>query len=434
MGKEWDDDRNSRLTDWVGWLFLIMQQAYRVLKPGGHMFVWALPRISHKTAYAIEEAGFDIRDCVYHVQGQGFPKSTDISKQIDRMAGAEREVVGENRYHSAGRKNMIWDSVERGRYDTLATTSEAKQWEGWGTALKPAVECWWLVRKPLSENTVAENVLRWGTGALNIDANRIGAEERINLRAGNNDGGNSLHMSVQGMPKDAKPTIAYGRWPSHLLLSHTSECKRVGVEHKTPRKPIRDTGSATTGEIYGQYAKRSTSVPPDSTREVWECVEGCPVAEIDRQSTGVSRYFQQLSPDPPFLYTAKASRREREMGRETLPAKGRAELTGRKEGSRGLVGDDGNNPYNGANWQTPVTNGHPTVKPLALMRWLIQLITPPQGIVLDMFAGSGSTLIAAKQLGYQYIGIELSEDYCTIARARLSAVTGGEAMKSDGEY
>lgn len=189
MGREWDSDKGGR-TQWVGWLSQVMREALRCLKPGGHALVWALPRTSHWTALALEDAGFEIRDCVYHLFGSGFPKSLDISKAIDKMADAEREVIG----HVDGRGSYdgsirtprekftgnVWNNGEAGGTTlapiTAPATPEAQQWQGYGTALKPAVECWWLCRKPLSESSIAANVLRWSTGAINIDACRVGAE------------------------------------------------------------------------------------------------------------------------------------------------------------------------------------------------------------------------------------------------------------------
>lgn len=153
-----------------------MRECLRVMKPGAHGLVWALPRTSHWTATALEDAGFEIRDCVYHLFGSGFPKSLDVSKAIDKAAGVEGEIIGKNPAYRD--KAYTWSGGQgetpmRPEFKRGPATDAAKQWAGWGTALKPAVECWWLVRKPCSEKTVAANVLKWGTGALNIDASRI---------------------------------------------------------------------------------------------------------------------------------------------------------------------------------------------------------------------------------------------------------------------
>lgn len=210
MGKAWDGDKGGR-DQWVGWLTAVMRECMRVMKPGAHGVVWAIPRTSHWTAWALEDAGFEIRDRVSHLFGTGFPKSLDVSKAIDRAAGAKRKVVGvrpiayanspsgytSTSRNSTARNGGIWNPVtgetEHGRPITEPATDSAKQWDGWGTALRPACEDWWLIRKPL-DGTVAKNIERWGVGGLNIDACRFGAEAT---------GG------AGGRP---------GRWPTNLIL------------------------------------------------------------------------------------------------------------------------------------------------------------------------------------------------------------------------
>jgi DNA modification methylase len=403
MQKEFDSDRGGRV-QWVAWLADIMAETMRVLKPGGHALVWALPRTSHWTACALEDAGFEIRDKLYHIFGSGYPKSLNISKAIDAHLGAEREKVKvpvnpNVLMTNANNYSRPW--VEKARetgYHELAgetpVTSEAQQWHNWGTATKPAVEEWILCRRPLSESSVARNVLKWGTGGLNIGAARIGSERRENRG-----------MSSLGVMHDdawqAKEitTTAIGRWPSHLLLSHAAECL------------------------------------PDS------CVEGCPVLDLDRQSGvrksgatrhwpdqqfteantygnpsrakhymraasegGASRYFQQ------FYYSSKASREERNLGCESLPARSVAHM-----GHEHFEPDQVTQRF----VTQPQANIHPCVKPQPLMRWFCQLITPPHGIVLDPFTGSGSTGVAAIAEGLQFVGIELDPEYAKIAHARI---------------
>src|SRR5271166_2991347 len=184
MNLEFDSDKGGR-DQWVSWLTSIMGEAKRVLKHGGHALVWALPRTSHWSACAVENAGFEIRDIIAHVFGSGFPKSLDISKAIDKMAGAEREVLKTlpagtgplKRGHVSSTGGGMSIGTERSPElkVTAPSTDAAKEWEGWGTALKPAHEHWILARKPITEDTVAENVLKWGTGGINVDASRIAA-------------------------------------------------------------------------------------------------------------------------------------------------------------------------------------------------------------------------------------------------------------------
>jgi DNA modification methylase len=390
MQKEFDSDRGGRV-QWVAWLAAIMAEALRVLKPGGHVLVWALPRTSHWTACALEDAGFEIREKLYHLFASGFPKSLDISKAIDHLAGAERDVIGA-RVYADGTKGHISTCMHEGylrpymqdsslqKNETLPATPEAKQWDGWGTALKPAVEEWILCRRPLSESSVAKNVLKWGTGGLNIGAARIGSELRENR------GMSSLGVMHDDTWQAKKiTTSAFGRWPSHLLLSHAAECL------------------------------------PDA------CVESCPIFDLDRQSEarrrgaapqfaeatyslkaggdrGASRYFQQ------FYYSPKASREERNLGCETLPARRVAHM-----GHEHFESDQVTQRF----VTQPQANIHPCVKPQLLMRWLCRLITPPHGIILDPFTGSGSTGVAAIAAGFQFIGVELDPEYAAIAHARI---------------
>jgi len=210
MGKDWDKDKGGR-TEWVAWMTEVMGETLRLLKPGGHALVWALPRTSHWTAWALEEAGFEIRDCVYHVFGSGFPKSHNISKAIDKMKGAERgsdyiptngNVYGQGKAKAAG-----VDRTPGAILTHAPATPEAEQWDGWGTALKPAVECWWLVRKPFP-GTVAGNVLEWGTGGINVDGCRVEAVDenyeknsnRDNVKShwGNSNGNTNVKANPQG--------------------------------------------------------------------------------------------------------------------------------------------------------------------------------------------------------------------------------------------
>lgn len=207
MGKEWDHHKGGR-DQWVAWMTDVMRECHRVLKPGAHGLVWALPRTSHWTAWALEEAGFEIRDSVHHIFGSGFPKSMDVSKAIDKAAGAERKRVPGGQ----GGKNTILGARKTGE----AISGEAKQWDGWGTALKPAHEVWWLIRKPLGEKTVAKNVLKHGTGALNIDASRVGTHDQINQCASSL--GNNKTMDG-GKAKKQEPTVNQGRFPSNQIVS-----------------------------------------------------------------------------------------------------------------------------------------------------------------------------------------------------------------------
>lgn len=228
MGKEWDRDKGGR-NQWIAWMTQIAAECLRVLKPGGHAFVWSLPRTSHWTATAWEDAGFEPRDCVYHIFGSGFPKSLDISKAIDKAAGAEREVVGSNQYAGRRIESSGPDNGDAcyGQYGipgniTAPATPAARQWDGWGSALKPAAECWWLFRKPLSEKTIAANVLRWGCGGINVDGGRIEwafeGERDIADRATKGSNG----YSGKGLSKHGGKPVPLGRFPANVIFDEAA--------------------------------------------------------------------------------------------------------------------------------------------------------------------------------------------------------------------
>lgn len=230
MGKSWDEDKGGRL-QWIKWFAEVMHESLRVLKPGGYGLVWALPRTSHWTATALEEAGFEIRDCIYHIFGSGFPKSLDIGKAIDKLQGNKREVV-KTRTDGAGNgtsDNIMYDAEHK--FAATKVFNETKgnsQWEGFGTALKPAVECWWLIRKPLSEKTVAQNVLKWGTGGLNIDGSRVeyvsdyDEKHQGDIARGQDNATNGKFFGGKGK-SIASTHTPKGRFPSHLILSYPED-------------------------------------------------------------------------------------------------------------------------------------------------------------------------------------------------------------------
>lgn len=368
MGKDWDRDKGGR-REWVAWMTEVMAECLRVLKPGGHGLVWALPRTSHWMVWALEDAGFEVRDCLTHVFGSGFPKSMDVSKAIDKAAGAEREVVGQRKLTGTARKSTTHTGhgagsvngadprnyIETFQQITAPATDLAKQWQGWGTALKPASEHWWLVRKPLA-GTVAANVERYGTGALNIDASRVAGAKPSTTRGA--EGQNGL-----------------GRWPPNIVLSHTEDCTESACDETCAVAELdRQSGSS------GAKAKRSEirGTRPGGFGNVGaEKGTSLPNGPMYGDSGGASRFF------PVFRYQAKALSKERKV-----------------EG---------------------LTAQHPTQKPIALMEWLVTLVTPPGGVILDPFMGSGTTGVAAVRKGFRFVGIEREDEYLAIARARIEA-------------
>jgi predicted methyltransferase len=428
MGKSWDSGDNfiENMTE-------IYKECLRVMKSGAHGLVWALPRTSHWTATALESAGFEVRDVITHLFGSGFPKSLNISKAIDKMG------------------------LDSGQY------------QGYGTALKPAAEFWLLVRKPLSEKTVAQNVLKHGCGGLNIDKSRIYATnkswenyqnlcglcvdhveknvkhipqvkkecivaenvdmkdlesqhgiaqesttiegtgclektstENINVNLNtciygkNTTAQSQKDISSTTLMKTKKTTglktcslcgreitldctikeNQSGRFPANLVLSHNEDCECVGNKEVktssllTTHKISEAEKITMSGKHYDRSPNKDYGVGGTEKVQNWQCTEGCAVKMLGEPSR--------------FFYSAKVSPSERNAGLENIK------------------------------------NGHPTVKPQKLMQYLVKLITPPKGVVLDCFMGSGSTGLAANTLGFSFMGIEKEKDYFEIAEKRIN--------------
>ena len=278
MGKAWDYDVPT---------VEVWREVLRVLKPGGHLLAFAGTRTQHRMAVQIEDAGFEIRDMIAWVYGSGFPKSLDVSKAIDKAAGAEREVVGTRVADDIRGGNM--HAANRGERHviniTAPATPAAQQWAGWGTALKPALEPITVARKPLV-GTVAANVLEHGTGAINVDGCRVGTEQRYNPPAGNKAGGNSLNMSAVGMPEDADGRTAAGRWPANLI--HDGSGEVVGLFPQT-----------TSGSF------REGTIQQSRIHNVAKGVEAERVRNARASDSGSAARF---------FYCPKASKRERGEG------------------------------------------------------------------------------------------------------------------------
>jgi DNA modification methylase len=385
MGKKWDYDVPS-VEVWA--------ECLRVLKPGGHLLAFAGTRTQHRMCVRIEDAGFEIRDMIAWVYGSGFPKSLDVSKAIDKAAGAEREVVGDKTFAdgSKARKTQklggnatFSDEVSResNLVLTAPATEAARQWQGWGTALKPALEPITVARKPLSEGTVAANVLAHGTGALNIDGCRV--EDTVetwpatrSFRSGISSGYTEGIEKGATQSAGAAPT---GRWPANLIHDGSGEVLGAFPSVKTGVCPAHASG---TNSVYGDFAKRGDNRP----------------AANGGDTGSAARFF----------YCAKASKKDRDDGLDHLPE------------MKSSVGD--NRPggdFNEGLGKTPGVrrNHHPTVKPIDLMRYLVRLVTPPGGMVLDPFMGSGSTGKAAMLDGFRFIGIERERKYFDIACKRI---------------
>lgn len=364
MGKKWDYDVPSKE---------VWQECLRVLKPGGYLLSFAGTRTQHRMAVNIEDAGFEIRDMIAWVYGSGFPKSLNIGKAIDKLQGNERVSIGEkiapdgvpySKRMKEGHGPAYGDSTY-GNYDNNPMDTKGNsEWEGWGTALKPALEPITVARKPLSEKTVAENVLKWGTGGINIDGSRVGMEERTFESKGIRPGANNIVGDNWGGGQGIKEV--QGRFPANLIHDGSEEV---------------------------------TDLLNDSAR---------------------------------FFYCAKASKADRDEGlegfeNEKYTAGNYSQSPVCKTCDKTLNGTNNHTQCSGGVYYREMAskitkNNHPTVKPTKLMQYLVKLVTPKGGVVLDPFMGSGSTGKACKLEGFDFIGIEREEEYIEIAKARIGAV------------
>lgn len=334
MGKSWDDFEPKEFQEWCEeWASLALD----ALKPGGHLLAFGGGRTEHRLKTGVEDAGFEIRGTVTWHYSNGFPKGLDVSKDIDKRRDADREVIGTRETASGARAYP--ESDDRGEIEpsgdpddhdgvyeyTAPATDDAEEWDGWKTTLKPATEFVAVARKPISEDSVAENVLEHGTGALNIDGCRVDGES--------------------------------GRYPSNVVFDEAEAgCLDAKNDETSGTGSELRAGELSEGQRYHESGGTDFEATPGRRR-------------ID--SGGPSRYF----------YTSKATKAERT-------------LNGR------------------------IKNGHPTVKPLDLMEWLVTLVTREDQLVVDPFCGTGTTCRAAKALGRHYLGIEENPRWADVARVR----------------
>jgi site-specific DNA-methyltransferase (adenine-specific) len=481
------------------WHYVWAVEALRVLKPGGYLLAFGGTRTYHRLACAVEDAGFEIKDSKVWLYGQGFPKSLNVSRAIDKTlapdagGGEGRDELGvgdidpetggtilevDERKHEPGNTlSGAGDARPVRRFVTEPVTEEAKKWQGWGTALKPAHEPICLARKPLI-GSVVRNVLEHGTGALNVDGCRVGWGEEGDLseerrEAGYSEeakkalGGTAAAENESGFTGEVEGAdSSLGRWPANVLMTHHPDCRQVGA------KVVRGDGHfprASTPSMFQARGHRDgdeRSLLEDTVPE-YECVEGCPVRELDEQSGqsrsaggqigktsdqggdvyeggwahaergdpgygdegGASRFFATfegcgaesigaeptcapIEPDSQsrFLYAAKADPFERNAGLDDFEE--RPVLWSSGEQNPGSFQSEGS--------RRAARNDHPTVKPINVMRWLVRLVTPPGGLVLDPFMGSGTTGIACALEGFRFLGVERDEHFAEIAAARIA--------------
>jgi site-specific DNA-methyltransferase (adenine-specific) len=546
--------RLSAMVEYQLWFQQVAAECLRVLKPGGHLLAFGGTRTYHRMAVAIEDAGFEIRDSLHWIYGSGFPKSLDVSKAIDKQAGAEREVIGYGKGVTVASDDNQYGGINRGAVGikqtaidvpiTAPATDAAKGWQGWGTALKPAHEPIVVARKPLI-GTVAGNVLQWGTGAINIDGTRVAHKSEADRLSATPQGRVTSNKSAGAAPdvdnlgrvEIERPDNSSGRWPANIVFTHNHDCADICTEGCPVRELDGQSGTSITRPTTGGTNKTKRSAMAGGA------MNSAPSTHND--SGGASRFFTVTEWDAQFRYVAKPGKRERNAGLklcecDKLSRHSETEKSWDNEDQQAQHPEDteqsqkrdtdesGTPTSSDSAWSTsssgntttgqspkdiksttptttnlttelrtfnlstapttsestPVANcatinggspaecvenlnqstsatgtsakkvgrstddadpatseslskananassllcprcdgvrgGHPTVKPLALMRWLVRLVTPPNGTVLEPFAGSGTTLVACHMEGFNAIGIEMTDEYLPIIEGRL---------------
>jgi site-specific DNA-methyltransferase (adenine-specific) len=439
MGKEWD----AFVPQPLFW-----KEVFRVLKHGGHIVAFYGTRTYDWGVMAMRFAGFEVRDCIQWLYGSGFPKSHNISKAIDKLNGVQ-SIKGELKFKGGTQLGVINDDSWKPKdvYEEFANSEDAKNWEGWGSALKPANEPIVLARKPLEKGlSIAENVLKWGTGGINIDGCRIGykSDDHLMKYEGYSNGqykseyeegtsykhGNQVQINPQG------------RFPANIILTHHPECECKGVKKVKSHNPDNNpNGDILYGKGNGETNNIGYAENGEETIEDWSCHPECPIKIMDEQSGilksgamdsitkgGQFNVYGKMTErrvvNPPseggasrFFYVAKASKRERNKGLEGFEEK----LPNTNDFTN--LPSSRSNSINTSSGKErvvlPNQNFHPTVKPVKLMQYLVRLVTPPNGKVLDPFCGSGTTGIACKIEGFEFVGMEQDPEYTKIAEARI---------------
>ena len=394
MGRSWDSTG-------IAFQKETWELCFKVLKPGGHLLAFSGSRTYHRMAVAIEDAGFEIRDQVMWLYGSGFPKSMNVGKIIDKklrgvgigksdpkspLHGTKRQKIdGSNAKHDMSPLYKTQNVEYEYEHDI------SKQWDGWGTALKPAHEPLVLARKPLSEKSIADNVLKWGTGGINIDECRV---------EGNDAKYPDTNPDFRDQGRQSKENMGIDK----LSFGQTENVKRKKVVRKS-----RDENGVWTNNNSGMKAEGSEYADADPRGRF-------PANVMHDGSDSIKKLFEDKSR---YFYCAKTPKAERNQGLDNFPIK-------QTQGGGGGIGNykDDVNSASGkfGSEKAPSKNTHPTVKPIKLMKYLCRLITPKGGTVLDPVMGSGSTGMAAKEENFEFVGIEKEEEYFNIATARIESV------------
>lgn len=427
MNKKWDYQVPS-IEFW--------KEVYRVLKPGGHVLSFGGTRTYHRMVVNMEDAGFEIRDQIMWLYGSGFPKSLNIGKAVDKLQGNKREVVGNNPNHRTT-SGLLELGFQDGKESSTITKGQS-EWEGWGTALKPANEPICLARKPLAKKTIVENVLEFRTGGLNIDGCRVGIEGEDDRSAGIRTA-NFGSMDYKSGGNGTEPYIPNeeGRFPANVILECLCDEVIKGEKGEVKISNRKVTGfSEGWGDVETKHFndKGDIHTNPECPCYIMDQQTGILVASYaTNKSTGggvvgmsmsetgrTKSYPNDKGGASRFFYQAKVSKSERNMGLDDFEDKENKEVYGKGLNTATKLVTD-KQKEDGVAERDKVKNNHPTLKPVNLMSYLCRLITPPGGIVLDPFMGSGSTGIAAQLEGFRFVGMEMDPEYFKIAEARIDS-------------
>jgi DNA modification methylase len=506
MGKKWDYDVPS-VEFW--------KEVYRVLKPGGHVLSFGGTRTYHRMVVNIEDAGFEIRDQIMWLYGSGFPKSHNIGKAVDKIEGNDREVVGGIKQPRMSNDYGKGNHNER-EVKELDITKGNSPWEGWGTALKPANEPICVARKPLSEKSVAENVLKWGTGGINVDGCRVGSEVRTTPVGSDDNRDDETLFGLNKTTHHERVETTEGRFPANIILDEIAGemlDEQSGVLKSGEVKPNHKknkTANGYQGSCYGKFKNEDTSLSgygdkggasrffyqaKVSKQErnmgldgfeviinigtiklliykrknniVWEKQDLNQTHQVDMEQShqkDIEEYttkeecvwntelfgnyiMEKFQKDYKSIIETKTNsitiyqtlNSLIQQNTNEYIATQQKELMGGikyvesadKKNTKAIITyqrKDGLNPNVNPvlleevwsiSVEEEIKSIHPTMKPVALMTYLCRLVTPPNGIVLDPFMGSGSTGISACLEGFRFVGMEMDEDYFKIASARI---------------
>ena len=404
MGKGWDNAGVSFNAD-------TWKKCFEVLKPGGYLLAFGGSRTYHRIACAIEDAGFEIRDTIMWLYGSGFPKSMDISKQIDKHLGIERQIIGKKEKRGGMKASFGGSDYKESALNITEPTSDlAKQWQGWGTCLKPSFEPIIVARKPF-KGSLVDNVIENGVGGINIDECRVGNEtHKVNINDFSNQHGNKFGNGEPIAKLGGKEIT--GRFPANTILTYDE----TDFDEVCEGFPITNGGK-----------RHNTAKRVEEGTSYYKEKDFIFNRNEFNDSGSASRYF----------YCAKASKKDRDEGLDGFEIK---QCVGGGGGIGDYLKDVNSCSGKFGSEKAPHKNTHPTVKPTELMQYLVRLVTPNNGTILDPFNGSGSTGKAVmyenkeRNKNYKYIGIELTEEYLPIAAARIEYVCKDSCESNEDKF